>query len=139
VLPVAVSDAPSLQTLIIPNHGRASTHLENAGGAGDEITGGTQSRSLVPTVSLDWVGETQSFPNVIKIDVDGEESRVLQGARSILERHRPRLLVEVYERNADAVGAMLSRLGYKMFSYENGEADCRAIDRPTYNTLALPG
>lgn len=138
VLPVAVSDASALLTLIVPERGRAATHLEVAGGAGNSITGGTRSRLLVPAVTLDWVAESQRSPNVIKIDVDGAEYRVLLGAQAILRSQRPRLLVEVYERNADAVGALLKDCGYRLFSYEQGEQDCQPIVRPSYNTLALP-
>lgn len=138
VLPLAVSDTSSLQELIIPERGRAATHLKVAGGAGDSITGGTRGRLLVPAVTLDWVAESQRLPDVLKIDVDGAEHRVLLGAEAILRNQRPRLLVEVYERNADAVGALLEGLGYLLYSYERGEGDCRPITRPSYNTLALP-
>jgi len=102
------------------------------------ITGGTRSRLLVPAVTLDWVAESQPPPTVIKIDVDGAEHRVLLGARALLRSQRPRLLVEVYERNEDAVGALLKDCGYRLYSYEQGEQDCRPIARPSYNTLALP-
>lgn len=139
ILPLAASDALSLQTLIIPERGRAASHLENAGGAGEEITGGTRARVLVPTVPLDWIATWQPPPDVVKIDVDGEELRVLLGARSILQTRRPRLLVEVYERNADAVGTLLHELGYALYSYDFGERDRQPVSRPTYNTLALPG
>lgn len=137
-LPLAVADQASLLTLIIPKHGRAATHLEIAGGAGNEITGGTSETLLVPTVTLDWVAQSQRPPTVIKIDVDGAEHRVLLGAREILRRHRPRILIEVYERNADAVGALLHEHGYKLFSYDRGEAESAPIDRPVYNNLAIP-
>lgn len=138
ILPLAVADAQSIQALIIPRHSRACSYLEIAGGAGAEMTGGERERLLVPTVSLDWVAESQAPPTVLKIDVDGGELRVLLGARRIMEQHRPRLLVEVHERNADAVGKMLAGLNYRMFSYEEGAAQCRPITRPSYNTLALP-
>ena len=138
VLPLAVADTTSLQTLIIPQFSRSATHLEIAGGAGIAITGGTRECLLVPTITLDWVAESQPAPSMIKIDVDGAEYRVLLGAQDVLRRHHPRLLVEVYERNASAVGAMLTDLGYRLFSYEQGEAGCKAVRLPSYNTLALP-
>jgi FkbM family methyltransferase len=138
VLPVAVSDSASLLTLIIPGYSRAATHLEIAGGAGADMVGAERDRLLVPTVTLDWVAGSQPAPDVIKIDVDGAEHRVLLGALSLLRTKRPKILIEVYERNADAVGQLLHDLGYRMFSYESGEAGRRPVTRPTYNTLALP-
>lgn len=139
VLPVAISDAMALLTLKIPERGRAAAHLELAGeGAGREITGGTRNRFLVPAVTLDWVAQSQGPPDVIKIDVDGAELRVLLGGMGLLRSKRPRLLVEVHERNADAVGALLDDCGYRLYSYEHGEEASQPISRPSYNTLALP-
>lgn len=138
ILGLAVADQPSLQSLVIPQRSRAASHLESAGGASPQLTGGARDRLLVPTVALDWVARFERPPSVIKIDVDGAEHSVLLGARALLESRRPRLLVEVHERNADAIGAMLHQSGYRLFSYESGEAGCEPITRPTYNTLALP-
>jgi FkbM family methyltransferase len=47
----------------------------------------------------------------IKIDVEGHELQLLQGARATLERWRPRILVEV--RNLPSVTAFFSDLGYR--------------------------
>jgi hypothetical protein len=46
--------------------------------------------------------------------------------------------VEVYERNADAVTALLTELNYDLFDYDAGEAAKKSIARTAYNTLALP-
>ena len=47
----------------------------------------------------------------IKIDVEGHELQVLQGARQTLEKCRPRILVEV--RDLAAVSGYLGQLGYR--------------------------
>ena len=139
VLPVAVSDELGLEWLNIPERCRAATHLASSGGgAGVEITGTVREQHLVPTVTLDWLAHRYPIPQVIKIDVDGSECRVLEGGRTLLRQHRPVLLTEVYERNADAVSALLHELGYALFDYDHGEASKRAITRAAYNTLALP-
>jgi FkbM family methyltransferase len=62
-------------------------------------------------------------PNVIKIDVEGAEVAVLEGARSVLERALPLVIFEhVYEATAlygaprAAPWDLLSDLGYEVFS-----------------------
>jgi hypothetical protein len=53
----------------------------------------------------------------IKIDVEGHEHSVLEGARGTIERCRPRVLVEAEERHAPGsvrdVQAFFRRLGYR--------------------------
>jgi len=138
VLPVAISDSLSLEWLNIPDRSRAATHLEKSGGAGKDLIGNTRERHLVPTVTLDWLASCYSQPQVIKIDVDGGEFRVLKGGRALFEAYRPVILVEVYERNADAVSIFLQELGYILYDYNYGEAGKCKISRAVYNTLALP-
>ena len=139
VLPVAVSDDLRLEWLNIPERCRAATHLASSGGgAGEEITGAVREQHLVPSVTLDWLADRYPLPQVIKIDVDGSEYRVLTGGRTLLRQHRPILLTEVYERNADTVSTLLHELGYALFDYNNCEAGKRPISRAVYNTLALP-
>lgn len=49
----------------------------------------------VPCVTLDdFVKRTSVVPDYIKIDTEGFESRVIEGAMNILKQHHPRLLVE---------------------------------------------
>jgi FkbM family methyltransferase len=138
VLPVAVSDRLTLEWLNIPERSRAASHLALAGGAGDEITGAVRERHLIPTVTLDWLAEHYPVPQVIKIDVDGGEYRVLTGGRALLQRHHPIILTEVYDRNADAVSAYLHDLGYTLYDFTRGESEKKVIARADYNTLALP-
>ena len=138
VLPLAVSDRLALEWLNIPERGRAATHLHRAGGAGASITGGVREQCLVPTVTLDWLSQHYAAPQVIKIDVDGAERSVLEGGRALLQNHRPVILTEVYERNADAVSVDLHELGYTLYDFNAGTSGQQEIARATYNTLALP-
>jgi FkbM family methyltransferase len=62
----------------------------------------------VRTVAIDdIVGDEVAPPNVIKIDVEGSEVRVLRGARRTLLKHRP---VVVLEAHTDALRAECAQL-----------------------------
>lgn len=140
VIPIAIGDRLSLEWLHVPERSRAASHLESTGGgAGTKITGAIRERHLTPVLTLDWLAEMLSAPQVMKIDVDGAELRVLRGGAAMLRKYRPIILTEVYERNADEVTAFLHELGYTLYQYENGESGKNPISRTTYNTLALPG
>ncbi len=139
ILQVAISDRLGVETLNIPERGRAAAHLENAGGAGREITGDVREQQLVMTVSLDWLAEMRSSqPNVLKIDVDGGESKVLGGAKTMIEEKRPVILTEVYSRNSDFVAQYFREREYRIFEFDSGIQGVREIDAPAYNTLAVP-
>jgi FkbM family methyltransferase len=51
----------------------------------------------IPSVSLDsYVQDSKTHPSVMKIDVEGFELEVLQGAKNCLKDHRPRLWLELH-------------------------------------------
>jgi FkbM family methyltransferase len=65
----------------------AMGHLSDAG------------QTEVSTVTLDdFVFRSGATPNSIKIDVEGAELSVLQGAREMLSQHRPALLLATHSR-----------------------------------------
>jgi FkbM family methyltransferase len=139
VLPVACGESLSIDWLQVPERSRASSHLAgNLDGADRSITGGVRERHLAPVLSLDWIAGQFPTPDVLKIDVDGGELHVLRGGKALLRAKRPIILTEVYERNADAVTALLHDLRYDLFQYERGEAGKASVARATYNTLAIP-
>lgn len=138
VLQVAVADSVSLQTLHIPERGRAAAHLAIAQGAGAEILGGIREKQLVMSVSLDWLSERFSLPQVLKIDVDGAERNVLIGAEQLIRKQRPVILIEVYERNADEVTRFFNEVEYSLFDFNSAMKGKTLITRAVYNTLAIP-
>lgn len=67
----------------------------------------------VPTIRLDDHQDLFTNPiSIIKIDVEGHELQVLQGARHIIKKHLPTLEVEIYG-STTKVLKLLSPLGYK--------------------------
>ncbi len=94
VCEVAVSDAPGKLSFARSPNLRSSGHLSSIGcdtaDTGEEIT--------VDCTTLDLFCETHPLPDVIKIDVEGAEAFVLRGARQVLRRKLPALLIEVHRK-----------------------------------------
>lgn len=107
-----------------------STGTEFFGRGGDHATGhltGVVDKASadlrVRAVSLDDQVFTQSTrpPDFIKIDVEGAESRVLAGAKRVIETYRPILLIALHTPEQDkAVGQTLSSLGYEAYRASDG-------------------
>lgn len=67
------------------------------------------------TTTLDLFGETHPAPDFIKIDVEGEEGRVLEGARCLLERSHPVICCEIHSlEQAHHVQRILGDFGYRI-------------------------
>jgi predicted nucleic acid-binding protein len=43
------------------------------------------------------VSDTNIIPSLIKIDVEGAELNVLQGSQNILEKYKPKIILEIHE------------------------------------------
>lgn len=95
VHPVALSRSEGSATLHIP---RDSSGLEHDASASIEQAGGGEIRDeVVATRTLD----SYAFPDprFVKIDVEGHEQSVIDGANATLQRCRPILLIEVEQRH----------------------------------------
>lgn len=78
--------------------------------------GRLEPRAIVKTVSLDEFvfQEGNPAPDLIKIDVEGREGKVLAGASRLLKKFKPIIICEVhYPEAARQVYEELSRLGYE--------------------------
>jgi FkbM family methyltransferase len=97
-------------------------------------------------VSVDSVDELLMVgsvprPDVIKIDVEGAELQVIEGARHTLSEHQPVILCEVHDCNAQYVELMRS-LGYEPINLdedvpvENGHRNAHTLARPQASVSA---
>nr|WP_241429070.1 FkbM family methyltransferase [Agrococcus sp. ARC_14] len=86
-------------------------------------------RIRVPVTTVDEVCALRGIERVhfIKVDVEGFEPSVMQGAASVIERDRPSLLLEIedrhlarYETTAADFSASLRALGYSMHTWRGG-------------------
>jgi FkbM family methyltransferase len=71
----------------------------------------------VDVITLDgYAHRTNTRPDLVKIDVEGHESEVLAGARSILETARPIVISEVGETKRENVVELMRTHGYEPHS-----------------------
>jgi FkbM family methyltransferase len=133
VLPVAISDSLGVSRLQIARRNRATSHLE---GFGNAQTGGVRATELVPTVTLDWLAERFPVPNVIKIDVEAAEIKVLTGSESVL-RSYPKIICEVSSCNSQATADLLVHHGYSVYDGELLAAQRTPVATAPWTTLAI--
>jgi len=74
-------------------------------------------RTTVPTVRLDALFDEIKFERIdlLKIDVENHELKVLAGMRNRLDRDRPTLVIEIFDFGREAVAKLLTGLNYKFF------------------------
>ena len=71
---------------------------------------------LVPVVSLDsFCYQHEIFPHFIKIDAEGSELAILNGAKRLLQEHRPSCMLEL-QWQTEKVFDLLTTLGYELYT-----------------------
>ncbi len=104
-LAVAIAGSPGIAQFHIAERGRASNKLAQFGDRTQ--TGGVRERQLVPVFSLDDLLTVSPPPAVLKINVEGAEAVVFDGATRVLAEARPLIYVEVSPDNAQKVTRQL--------------------------------
>lgn len=135
VLPVAVADDLGVARFHIAKRNRSTNHLD---GFGSTQTGGIRATELVPTVTLDWLAARFPIPDIVKIDVEGAEYKVLSGGECVL-RACPTIICEVSGCNAENVGNLLAAHGYTLYDGEQSAAQRIPVAVAPWTTLAISG
>lgn len=93
---IALSNSEGEAELMIPGAGKRYSN-QGASLNPDKIAGAAHMRVTVPTAPLDAL----DTPPVgfMKIDVEGHEQAVLEGARGVITRDRPVMIIEIEERH----------------------------------------
>lgn len=123
IVDIALSDSSGMAMLKVPVEAAEVTGLGTIAAANNPVTG-AESRLRtheVRTARLDEVigehlrpGETIGF---IKLDVEGHEHAVLEGAKATIEKHRPIVMVETEYRHGAPVPAI-----FELFAERDYEA-----------------
>lgn len=127
-LPLAASDKDG--TDVIFDQPTEHTYSVTVG-RNMEADGVPVQRVEIQVARLDSLAEQHQLGDVdlIKIDVETHEPEVLRGARSLLERRRPSLLIEILSDEVGrAVEAELSGLGYRYFHVDE-RVGARPVER----------
>lgn len=132
VLPVAVGDTDGeiefkLDTYTGATGSIGKVHSE--GVSWEERWGTTFGKIRVPVVKLDTLLEKGEItpPRLIKVDIEGAEEFFVAGARGLLEKHRPRLVMELHTlEQARRTMQLLDDLGYYLFAHED------VLENPSY-------
>ena len=87
-----------------------------------------ETRTFVDAIMLDQFVKDDNWPNLIKLDVEGADIQVLQGARRVVSDERaPTWIIEIHsEKNDRAAGELLDAHGYRMTrrAQENRKGRC---------------
>lgn len=85
--------------------------------AGTGLSGGTELTSLDRFIS----SKNLQDPDIIKIDTEGFEFKILRGAKETLNRASPELFVEISPENRVEAKALLNELGYQRVLFNHGK------------------
>jgi FkbM family methyltransferase len=136
VLSAAVCEANRVGQLQIAERARAANHLVDSNGSSQ--SGGNRTVQNTVTVSLDFLLEHFPAPSVLKIDVEGAEIGVLNGASKLLHTARPVIWCEVDPQNSATVAEILLASGYRIYAAALPPAERVPLRRASWDTLAVP-
>ncbi len=136
VLPCAIAAADGVASFQIAARGRAANSLATIGDR--SVAGGTRYQVHVPTLTLDTLLDFFSPPTMLKVDVEGAEVLVMQGARRLLAEARPVIYIEVGSETNAAVTRILSANDYSLFDGAVPIGQQVPAGQCFFNTLALP-
>ncbi len=115
--PLAVSDMAGTATFYLNTSDMSASLLPNFQRAFNPASRCVE----VQTTTLDDYFDKHFFRNrsVLKIDVEGHETVLLQGARRMLATHAPDLIIEVLQPYPEETQSSLKRLGYEFYKIDD--------------------
>lgn len=116
-------------------------HLRMATECGHSVLSASNSDRLVPTRTLDSLVKSRRYTRVdlLKIDVEGAELRVLKGATGLLRQFRPSIVCELISDNLAEQGDSAERLSEFLAELSYSIAPLPGVWSPTIVCDARPG
>lgn len=138
----AISNVTLVQAAVADRSGVAGFEIAQSNSMG--MLSSQAKGYLVPTISLDQLlhDQTLPMPDLIKMDVEGAEAAVLEGARALLQRRSAVLLIALHgDAPMRACQALLQEAGYEVFSLDGKRlaADAAFVDEIYAVAAASPG
>lgn len=100
--------------------------------------GSNVEKMTVQSIRLDTFSQQHRPPNLILIDIEGDEIRALQGALQTISKYRPIIMVEVHwlgQKFLDFFEGVIKPLGYSATTYTGQSLPTEPI---RYHALLLP-
>ena len=73
----------------------------------------------------------------MKIDTEGEDYKVLVGAKKLIKKYRPKIIVEVRDENKIEISDFLKKYDYKFFNVLNLENELNLESYSIKNVMNL--
>lgn len=143
VYPVALADHAGQTEMLVAGYGHEG--LNTIGEFFGDVKEST--RQSVPVTTLDDIVKENPLPrlDVIKIDVEGAELKLLHGASDTLRRYRPVILLEVSDRSLRKQGASgeqlrdyLRTVDYELYMFDPYSGLPALSDTYSDNMIAAP-
>ena len=134
-----LSNVKVVQVALADKTGLAGFTVDR-GKSQNALVGSGESPLMVATMRLDELVEDCGFspPDLVKLDVEGAETSVLEGGRLTLERHRPVVFAALHgRRQQETCRLILESLGYELFALNGRRIATSLID--VDEVYALPG
>jgi FkbM family methyltransferase len=111
IVPKAVSNTTCLEKMVLRES--SSIHILEKIGQQEGVISGCKIDVETTTLDFFLLHKGHPIPNLLKIDVEGSETLVIEGALGLLKRHSPTLLIEVHgPDNAGNLWDLLQEMGY---------------------------
>jgi FkbM family methyltransferase len=136
VVRTVISERVGIVQFSIAARARAANALQEFG---TTQMGGVSENRLLPSLTLDAMLDQLRPPTVVKIDVEGAETKVLAGAQRLLRESRPAIYIEVSSESSAEVTQLLAERDYRLWVGPQFDGTgARPADRATDNTVAIP-
>lgn len=134
VLCAAAADGPGILELNIPRKGHSRSHLSVVAGV---KAGPPEMTKQVMATSLDALLDHWRAPNFVKIDVEGAERLVVDGADRLFREVKPAAYIECEDRNVEYLTGRFRDWGYSLHR-QLADGRLTSLERFAFNTLVLP-